>query len=173
MPHPPPPADFYSPETYRSEDGVGFLMKRVLNSIVAQADERLQAHGLTSAQWGPLYHLMKQGRCPVAELARTLHSDAGAMTRTLDRLERKGLCRRVRCTEDRRVVQVEITPEGEAAIAHVPRVLAEVQNAHLAGFSRAEWETLRTLLRRLLRTGDALRAADAARPPPSAARPLA
>jgi DNA-binding MarR family transcriptional regulator len=65
----------------------------------------------------------------------------------------------VRSTEDRRVVQIELTAEGEAAIAEVPAVLAEVLNAHLAGFSKTEWETLRTYLQRMVETGDAMREA--------------
>ena len=40
------------------------------------------------------------------------------MTRLLDRLEKKGLCKRVRSTEDRRVVMIELTPaQREALVA--------------------------------------------------------
>jgi DNA-binding MarR family transcriptional regulator len=99
------------------------------------------------------------GGSTVAELARWLQVDAGAMTRLLDRLEKKGLCKRVRSTADRRVVQVELTAEGEAAIAEVPAVLADVMNAHLAGFSNSEWQTLRTYLQRMVATGELLREA--------------
>lgn len=158
----PPPADFYRAASYCSEESVGFLMKRILFSIVSQADKRLGVHGLTSAQWGPLMHLRKTGGATVAELARWLQVDAGAMTRLLDRLEKKGLCKRVRSTEDRRVVQVELTAAGEASLVEVPAVLSEVQNAHLAGFSKSEWLALRNYLERMLETGGALR--DAAPP---------
>ena len=152
-----PPADFYRPVGYCAEESVGYLMKRIMVSIVAQADRRLEQHGLTSAQWGPLMRLKNAGPSTVAELARWLNADAGAMTRLLDRLEKKGLCKRVRSTEDRRVVQVELTPDGEAAIAEVPAVLAEVLNAHLAGFSKTEWQALKTYLLRMLENGAAMR----------------
>ena len=152
-----PPADFYKAAGYCAEESVGYLMKRVMLSIVAQADKRLGEHGLTSAQWGPLLRLQSSGGSTVAELARWLQVDAGAMTRLLDRLEKKGLCKRVRSTEDRRVVHVELTPDGEAAITEVPAVLAEVMNAHLAGFSKTEWQALKTYLKRMLETGDTLR----------------
>jgi DNA-binding MarR family transcriptional regulator len=135
-------------------------MKRIMMSVVYQVDKRLDVHELTSAQWGPLMRLRTTGGSTVAELARWLNVDAGAMTRLLDRLEKKGLCKRVRSTEDRRVVKVELTPEGEAAIREVPAVLAEVMNAHLAGFSKTEWLALKTYLQRMLDTGDALRDAD-------------
>jgi DNA-binding MarR family transcriptional regulator len=132
-------------------------MKRIMMSIVYQVDKRLDVHDLTSAQWGPLLKIKTSGSATVAELARWLQVDAGAMTRLLDRLEKKGLCKRVRSTEDRRVVKVELTPEGAAAIRQVPAVLAEVMNAHLAGFSKTEWQALKTYLQRMLDTGDALR----------------
>lgn len=154
------PVNFYTASAYASSESVGHLMKRVVGSIVCQADRRLDAHGLTSAQWGPLLLLQRAGSMPVAELARRLFIDAGAMTRMLDRLERKQLCKRVRSSDDRRVVQVELTPQGEAAITEVPAVLADVLNAHLAGFSKTEWLALQGYLQRLADNGEALRAAD-------------
>ncbi len=152
-----PPADFYQADSYCAEESVGYLMKRIMQSVVQQIDKRLDTHGLTSAQWGPLLRLRSNGPSPVADLARWMQLDAGAMTRLLDRLEKKGLCKRVRSTADRRVVEVELTPKGTAAIAEVPHVLATVMNAHLAGFSKTEWQALKGYLRRMLESGEALR----------------
>jgi len=152
-----PPADFYQAANYCAEESVGYMMKRIMMSIVSQADKRLDLHGLTNAQWGPLMRLQTTGGSTVAELARWLNVDAGAMTRLLDRLEKKGLCKRVRSTEDRRVVQVELTAEGSTAIAEVPAVLAEVLNGHLAGFSKTEWQALRTYLQRMAENGEVMR----------------
>ena len=152
-----PPADFYRAAGYCAEESVGYLMKRIMLSIVYQADKRLDAHGLTSAQWAPLLKLHNGGPSTVVELARWCLVDAGAMTRLLDRLEKKGLCKRVRSTTDRRVVQVELTDDGVAAIGEVPAVLSEVMNAHLAGFSKTEWQALKNYLTRMVATGDAMR----------------
>jgi DNA-binding MarR family transcriptional regulator len=149
--------DFYRPDGFRAEDSVGYLMKRIGLSIVQQVDRRLEAHGLTSAQWGPLFKIHQGEATTVAALAQALQTDVGAMTRLLDRLEAKGLCRRMRSESDRRVVRIEPTPAGEAVASEVRGVLAEVMNAHLAGFSKAEWHTLQALLRRMLANGDAMR----------------
>ena len=156
---PAPPADFYRAQGYCAEESVGYLMKRIVASIVCQADRRLEEYDLTSAQWGPLVRLQNAGDSTVAELARWLQLDAGSTTRLLDRLEKKGLCKRVRSTEDRRVVNVELTPAGRTAAAKVPAVLADVMNAHLAGFSKREWQALKEYLRRMLAAGDAMRQA--------------
>src|SRR5450755_994061 len=133
------PASFYRAEGYCTEESVGFLMKRVLMSIAQAADKRLEPQGITQAQWGPLFVLRSRRASTVAELARELQTDPGAMTRLLDRLESKGFCRRERSTDDRRVVHLELTPEGEAAADRVPVELSEVLNEHLAGFSKTEW----------------------------------
>lgn len=163
MARPPSPAQHYQAASYCAEDSVAYLMKRVLSSFVQQAELQLHPHDLTHAQWQPLFKLARapQGMA-VAELARELQMDAGAMTRLLDRLEKKGLCKRVRSTEDRRVVVVELTDEGRASAAVVPGVLADVLNAHLAGFSKTEWQALLGYLRRMLDNGEALRAAQGA-----------
>lgn len=159
--HPSVPLDgaprFYEAERFTAEESVGFLMKRILLSMGQQADRRLASHDLTTAQWGPLMRLKTADSMTVAELARWHNTDAGAMTRLLDRLEKKGLCRRERSLQDRRVVHVRLTPEGEAALEHVPAVLSDLLNQHLAGFSHEEWLTLRDLLQRMANNGDRLR----------------
>lgn len=153
----PAPAEFYHRETYAAEASVGFLMKRVLSTLAQAVDKRLGPCGLTNAQWIPLYKIALGEATTVAELARHTQMDAGAMTRLLDRLEAKGLCRRVRDAQDRRVVQLELTDEGRAIAEEVPAALAEVMNALLAGFSREEWVMLKGFLQRMLANGEAWR----------------
>ena len=146
---------FYEPVGYCADESVGWLMKRALMSIAQAADRRLESKGITHAQWAPLFMLQRSRASTVAELARETQSDPGAMTRLLDRLEAKGLCRRERSTDDRRVVRVELTPEGEVAAQEVPIVLAQVLNEHLAGFSKSEWSQLKDMLQRMVANGEA------------------
>jgi DNA-binding MarR family transcriptional regulator len=152
-----PVPGFYVPGQYRADQSVGFLMKRVMSSILAQADQRLASLDLTHAQWLPLFKLAVKDCDTVAALARELDLDPGAMTRALDRLEAKGLVLRERSTEDRRVVRLRLTEEGRKIARKVPPVMAEVLNQHLAGFSEAEWKQLLALLARMVANGDALR----------------
>ena len=150
----PEPACFYQPEGYSADESVGYLMKRVMMSITQAADRRLEPQGVTHAQWWPLFMLRRSRASTVAELAREVQTDPGAMTRLLDRLESKGLCRRQRSTDDRRVVNIALTPEGEAAADRVPAELSRVLNEHLAGFTKAEWTQLKSLLQRMLANGE-------------------
>lgn len=151
-----PASDFYYPDDYKPNDSVGYLMRRII-SLVSQGVEReLEPAGLTNAQWVPLLKLQMGLASTVAELARECDLDAGSMTRLLDRLEAKDLCRRVRSLDDRRVVNLELTDAGRIAAKEIPMVLCRLQNELLAGFSQDEWQLLKVFLRRILDTAQTL-----------------
>ncbi len=153
-----PPADFYRAESYTPDDSIGYMMRRII-SLVAQGVEReLEPSGLTNAQWVPMFKLYMGCASTAAELARQCELDAGSMTRLLDRLEAKQLCSRIRSSDDRRVVNLELTDAGRAAAQEIPAVLCGVQNALLAGFSAEEWQILKGYLRRILDTAQTLHA---------------
>ena len=75
---------------------------------------------------------------------------AGAMTRMLDRLEAKGLIRRTRCSEDRRLMKLELTEEGRAAYPRMREISMSVANRFLRGFSKTEARQLEGFLNRML-----------------------
>jgi DNA-binding MarR family transcriptional regulator len=146
-------AGYYRGDQYRLDDSVGFLMRQAMELLSRALDARMVEYGLTDAQWRPLLVLSLHAETTATQLARTVGCDSGATTRMLDRLEDKGLLRRTRSTNDRRVQQIELTEEGRKAAAVVPYVIADVLNAHLADLNRAEVEQLRGLLVRVVATG--------------------
>jgi len=153
------PADFYKAETYNTDDSVGYMMKRIVSSLALTVESIICEPGApTYPQWIPLHKLQAGDARTVAELARECGLDTGAMTRLLDRLEAKDLCRRVRSVSDRRVVNIELTDEGRQAAKEVPRFLAQVQNEYLAGFSVEEWQQLKGFLRRILANAQTINA---------------
>lgn len=157
-------ADFYCAQGYRPEESMGYLMRQILNEVALQVEQELAHSDLTNAQWIPIYKLFMGKASTVAELARECQLDAGAMTRTLDRLEAKDLCQRVRSASDRRVVNITLTDAGRRAAAEIPHVLSRVQNTNLRGFTTAEFETLKGFLRRILANSQAVNHAQALTP---------
>jgi len=147
---------FYDGRHYVAGDSVGYLLNQVVLSMRRTIEQRMAVHGLTAAQWYPLWRL-KLGHAGTArDLARDTDIDAGAMTRLLDRLVHKGLVERSRSATDRRALVLRLTAAGEAVAAEVPRVLAQVNNDYLRGFDADEWQLLQGLLRRMLDNGRAL-----------------
>ena len=148
---------FYTAGEYLPEQSIGYLMNKVISSILAQADARLAQYHLTYVQWLPLYKLLTCESSTLASLSRDLSVDPAALTRSLSRLEAKGLIRRERSTQDRRVVHLFLTAQGRAVADHVPSVLADVLNGHLAGFEHGEWQQLLQWLTRMLLNGEAMK----------------
>lgn len=150
---------FYKGENYSAEESIGYMMRRIMTTVSQSIEAQICEPGSpTYPQWLVLYKLQTRQATTVAELARECLLDTGAMTRLLDRLEAKDLCRRVRSVADRRVVNIELTEEGRIAAQAVPHVLSRVQNEHLAGFSVDEWEQLKSYLRRILDNAQVLAA---------------
>jgi len=158
------PPQFYRAESYSREDSLAWLMRKLKQSITRQAELRLQDVGLTHTQWAALVTLRFGGPSSTVTLVRELEVDAGALSRLLDRLESKGFVTRERSEEDRRVVTVALSAEGERVTAELPPVLSDVFNAHLQGFSEQEWRLLLSFLRRMIDNGEASRDSSAAGP---------
>ncbi len=149
--------DFYHGGAHWDVDeSVGYLIRRLSHSLQRHIDARMQSCGLTHSQWAPLL-LLAGGRVNTASaIARALDIDTGATTRMLDRLEQKGMLKRVWSEHDRRVAHLELTPLGRDAAATIPDSIAAVLNHHLRGFRHEDVNILKDQLRRMLANGDLL-----------------
>jgi MarR family transcriptional regulator, multiple antibiotic resistance protein MarR len=83
-------------------------------------------------------------------LCKAMTYDPGAMTRLLDRLERKGVLRRARTGGDRRTVRLELTAAGKALYPKILDALVDTFNHLLRGFSKSEVRELEGFLKRML-----------------------
>src|SRR5215469_10078987 len=133
--------------------GVGQLMGRARASLLTSLDAELERFGLNSTQYVVLKHLGEGAAHTAADLCRLNRYDTGAMTRILDRLEEKGLVRRERGREDRRVVFLRLAAPGRSLLPRLMAVGARVVEAHLAGFSGNEIEALKAYLHRMIDNG--------------------
>jgi DNA-binding MarR family transcriptional regulator len=146
-----PQKKFYSAKNYTLQDSVGYLLRMLTQQVSREVEKRMAEHGLTDAQWKPLLFIRQGKGATAADLSRSTCIDTGAVTRMLDRLEDKGLVCRVRSEQDRRIVNLELTEDGQhLADEVVPEVLSGVLNETMAGFSNAEYEQFKSLLQRAL-----------------------
>jgi DNA-binding MarR family transcriptional regulator len=88
------------------------------------------------------------------ELAETTMLTSGAMTNRIDRLETKGLVRRLHDPEDRRRVLVELTGQGLEQVENATRARFDIASAALARLDRKHRRQLSDLLRQLLLAQD-------------------
>src|SRR3954462_9087580 len=108
------------------------------------------AHGLTASQYNILRILRGEGKpLPSLEIAGRMVTMVPAITGLIDRLEAKGLVRRERSVEDRRVVFVAITADALALLDGLDAPLAEVREELVRHLSRDELVELSRLLEKL------------------------
>ena len=144
MPH------IYDPKTFVPGTGIGKLLSRVKMEMHEALERELAPLDITAAQFVILVNLASGEVNSASQLCKGVSYDPGAMTRMLDRLERKGLVRRVRCPDDRRKVILEMTAEGKAVYPKLGAIYVGVLNRFLRGFTKAEARELEALLERML-----------------------
>ncbi len=144
--------NFYHPDSYTPERSVGYLIK-VCNQIgVAVLDRAFAAEGLNSSQWSALMQIRHHIEPTCAVLPRDMAHDKGAMTRMMDTLEARGLVARTRSPDDRRVVHLSLTPEGEAVTTRCLALVIDCWNRCLSDWPEAEVEQFLAQLQRLRRS---------------------
>lgn len=95
-------------------------LRRIVRAIELYSQEINKSFGLTGPQLWVLKTLSRRGPLATTDLARALAVQPSTLSVLVDRLVKRGLVRRHRPREDRRFVELELTPEGAALAARAP-----------------------------------------------------
>lgn len=147
------------PELDPSPMGIFGRITRVYGLAHRRLASLLQGFDLTPASFDVLANLRRAGypyRRTPSELATFSMLTSGGMTIRLDKLEDKGLIKRVPAPNDRRVMYAELTDAGRALIDRVIGAHLEQEESMLAQLSAAQRRTLASCLATLEQTIDAL-----------------
>ena len=125
------------------------LLQRIMMSQRSLFFEVASEFDLAPAQMHALKALEPGKPRPMSELAGALRCDNSNVTGIVDRLEDRGLVRRVPSDRDRRVKMLEVTPEGAALRRQLHDRLMRPPEA-LAALSEEDARTLRDVLARAL-----------------------
>lgn len=124
-------------------------LMRASRSVAARVEPLVGTRGLTLTQFGVLEVILHKGPMTHRELGRKVLTSAGNMTDVVDKLEGRGLVRRVRAEADRRQVRVELTDEGRDLIGDLfPRHAEDIARA-MSGLEPEDLRLLGGLLRKL------------------------
>lgn len=123
---------------------LSFLLRR---SLV----QRFEAEGLdvSAEEWAVLLILQSVSDLTATELSDRSMRDKTTITRTLDRLERKGLVLRLRDTKDRRSVRLSLSPMGQAVFEELARIAQGLIKQTLAGIAPEDVEQALTVMKRM------------------------
>jgi DNA-binding MarR family transcriptional regulator len=130
------------------ESEVYLNLARTADVLQRTEVDLLKPVDLTGSQYNILRILRGAGpdghRC--AEIGARMITRDPDITRLLDRLEKRGLVRRARDTQDRRVVTTRITEAGLKLLAELDDPVESAQRQLLGHLTRTELETLNRLL---------------------------
>src|SRR5688572_26210310 len=87
--------------------------------------------------------LMLEGPMSAGNIAKRLHITTGAVTNLVDRLEGRGMVRRVADDKDRRKVIIQATPPDPSSFKNDPYTsMGKAYASHLMGYTEKELEFL-------------------------------
>lgn len=147
---------------HRPRSGTRSLEERVFESVMLAADhllrgevEVLRGEDLTFPQYNVLRILRgaRPERPSCGAIAQQMVTRDSDLTRLLDRLEERGLVRRMRDENDRRIVTAEITDAGLHLLRKLDGPIDRVHRQQLAHMSVERLRTLQRLADEVRRSG--------------------
>lgn len=132
------------------------LLSQVRMAMLSGVDEEFLRDAevasleVTAAQFVIIANLLKGHANSACELCKYMDYDRGAMSRMIDRLESKGLIRRVPLPHTRRSMALEVTDAGKAAFPKMQACLGKVINRLLKGVTKAQVREVERTLKRML-----------------------
>ncbi|MEI7816409.1 MAG: MarR family transcriptional regulator [Desulfuromonadales bacterium] len=124
-------------------------LMRAAESVTNRVGRTMSAAGLTISQFGVLEALHHKGPLCQRDIAAKILKSTGNITLVIDNLEKHGLVKRERISEDRRYLTVTLTESGETLIR---TVFSDVESAivtEMDSLTSEEQETLGMLSKKL------------------------
>ena len=95
-------------------------LRRIVKALHTYSQDVRNAYGLTGPQLWALKTLQRDGRMSTGRLAAALAVHQSSASILLDRLNKRGLIRRIRGRLDHRFVDIELTKRGAALATDAP-----------------------------------------------------
>jgi DNA-binding MarR family transcriptional regulator len=138
----------------KKRSGGDSVEQQVLHNLFRTSDrmqhrlaQLVADHDLTGSQYNVLRILRDEGRpMPCLKIAQRTITVVPGITGLVDRLEKRGLVKRDRSTEDRRVVDVSLTDEGEELLSRIDEPMSDLHKKLLGQFNGPEVAELARLL---------------------------
>jgi DNA-binding MarR family transcriptional regulator len=103
----------------RSRDII-YSIRRLMQAGELYTKELNKIYNVSSAQLNCLLALYENGPLSPSQIAKHILVNSSTVTGIIDRLEQKGLVRRLRISQDRRVITIELTKNGKVLAENAP-----------------------------------------------------
>jgi MarR family transcriptional regulator, 2-MHQ and catechol-resistance regulon repressor len=132
------------------EQEAALNLARTNDRVMIRFERLFRGYCLTPSQYNILRILRGEARpMPVLDIAERTVTLVPGITGLIDRLERAELVGRRRCTEDRRVVYVEITAKGIEILGRLDRPVLDLHKKLMGHLTAKELKELIRLLEKV------------------------
>jgi MarR family 2-MHQ and catechol resistance regulon transcriptional repressor len=95
------------------------VLSRAYKAINEHVNKIIQASGLNPTEFAVLELLYHKGDQPMQQIGGKILLASGSITYVVDKLEQKGMLKRIACPNDRRVTYAQITEDGKKFIQDI------------------------------------------------------
>ena len=130
-----------------AEEEAHLNLLRTSDQLENRFGRLFREHGITASQYNVLRILRGEGKpMPCLEIRERMVHVVPAITGVIDRLEKQGWVSRERCTDDRRVIYVQITKPALALLKKLDKPIEELRSSFLGHLNKTELKELSRLL---------------------------
>jgi MarR family 2-MHQ and catechol resistance regulon transcriptional repressor len=124
-------------------------LARAYSSFDKKSSESIKEFGLTQPQFAVIEVIGHLGPLKIGELCEKMLVTGGNMTLVLDNIEKLGYIERVPSREDRRAINIQLTPAGQKLFEEVFVKHAENITQFMSVLNTTEQKNLGDLLKKL------------------------
>jgi MarR family transcriptional regulator, organic hydroperoxide resistance regulator len=130
--------------------GMGYRIKLLAQLLSRKFQEKLEPLGLTPFHWVVLCCLWQEDGLATSGIGEKLQQVGGTMTGVLDRMEERGLIRRERDPQDRRIWRIWLTEAGKQLEEILPPIALDIREQAMRDISTRDQEKFSELLDRAI-----------------------
>ena len=135
---------------------LGTSVEGLVNALTRGVVREAGPYGLSPAEYNLLRICMEMGECTATDLAKVLPIDASRISRIVSRLVDMELLVRRRLRSDRRIVMLQLSPEGKELTSTLYGRIREYEAKLTDGISEEEIRTLESITAKILANHAAL-----------------
>ncbi len=132
-----------------NDNDILYAVLKLNHRLKRKTVNKLKDHDVTLEQWYLLYFLYQKEGCNQKKLAEATSKDTGAMTRSLNLLESKGLVERKTSYHDKRQFLIYLTDKGKDLYRETSVLMLQNAQEIESIFTRSELEEFKYLLNKL------------------------
>ena len=132
------------------EAHLGYWLRLVSNHVSHGFSRRVEAQGVTVAEWVVMRELYEQDAIAPSALAQRLGLTRGAVSKLVDRLVEKSLVHKAAGDQDRRYQSVGLTKQGRALVPKLARLADQNDEEFFGGLSARQRRTLRGVMQEIV-----------------------